>query len=204
MTQPNEPYLDLNSPGQYVRHRNRMVRESVYQDLKDSLIRTQWLAGTTSDGLVTVTPTGTFALMEGDPVDLIDYFPESGNQEGEAITPFNTFALDIGEQGEMVEGELGGFFEQPYSFNMAFYAKTDAVAMALMSDLYDRYMGLTESPFISLYNYLAASPNIVVRMEVENFRYARDVQNVAPHEVHLFFASLEITDYVDQARRTIV
>lgn len=196
-------FPDPNQPSTYVRHRSRMVRESVYWDLHDTLVRTQWLAGTTSDGLVTLAPTATLALLEGDPLNLIDYFPESHDQTTDPATPFNTFALDIGEQGEMVEGELGGHFEQPYSFNMAFYAKTDAVAMALMSDLHDRYMGLTESPYISLYNYLAATPNVVVRMEVENFRYARDVTNVAPHEVHLFFAQLEITDYVDQAARTL-
>jgi hypothetical protein len=178
-----------------------MVRESVYQDLRDTLIRCQWLEGTTSDG-VTTTAEETLALLEGRPLNLIDYFPESDGAPAETL--YNTFAMDIGDHGEMVEGELGGFLEQPYTFNMAFYALTDAVAMAVMSDLYDRYLGITESPFISLYNYLADPPNVVVRMEVENFRYARDITQVAPHEVHLFFASLEITDYVDQARRTVV
>lgn len=201
MTHPNEPFLDINSPPVYVRHRTRMVRESIFEDLRDTLIRTQWLEGTTRDG-VTTGPDETLALLEGRPLDLIDYFPESDGAQAETL--FNTFAMDIGDPGEMVEGELGGFLEQPYTFNMAFYALTDAVAMAVMSDLHDRYMGITESPYISLYNYLADPPNIVVRMEVENFRYARDIQQIAPHEVHLFFASLEITDYVDQARRTVV
>lgn len=181
----------------YVRHRPRMVRESVYQDLRDTLIRTEWLVGTTRDGSVTTTSANTLALLEGSPLHLIDYFPESDG--GPPETLFNTFALDIGEAGESEEGELGGGYRvHPYTFNMAFYAKTDAVAMAVMSDLADRYLGQTDAPYISLYNYLAPTPNIVVRMEVENFRYARDTQNVAPHEVHLFFAALEITDYVDQ------
>lgn len=202
MTHPNDVFLDPNQAPVYIRHRARMVRESVFQDLRDTLVRTQWLAGTTSDGLVTTAPDQTLALLEGRPLNLIDYFPE--NDGAQAETLYNTFAMDIGDHGEMQEGELGGFLEQPYTFNMAFYALTDAVAMAVFSDLYDRYMGITDSPFISLYNYLAATPNVVVRMEVENFRYARDIQQVAPHEVHLFFASLEITDYVDQARRTVV
>lgn len=202
MTHPNEGLLDPNQPPVYIRHRPRMVRESVFQDLRDTLIRNQWMAGTTTNGAVTTLPTQTLALLEGKPLNLIDYFPE--NDGADAATLFNTFAMDIGDPGDLVEGELGGFFEQPYVFNMAFYALTDAVAMAVLSDLSDRYLGVIESPFISLYNYWAATPNVVVRMEVENFRYARDVQQVAPHEVHLFFASLEITDYVDQARRTIV
>lgn len=201
MTHPNEGLLDPNAPAVYIRHRPRMVRESIYQDLRDTLIRNQWMPGTSTDGVTTLEGE-TLALLEGRPLNLIDYFPE--NDGASAETLYNTFAMDIGDPGEMVEGELGGFFEQPYVFNMAFYALTDAVAMAVLSDLHDRYMGITDSPFISLYNYLAPTPNVVVRMEVENFRYARDVQQVAPHEVHLFFASLEITDYVDQARRTIV
>ena len=185
--------------GGYVRHRSRMVRESVYQDLSDTLIRTRWLIGISSDAVETTTANA-MALLEDSPLVLIDYFPDS--EEGPAVTPLNTFALDIGEQGEMVEGEMGGFFEQPYTFNMAFYAKTDAVAMALMSDLRDRYLGLSDSPFVSLFDYNSPTPQprLVVRMEVDNFRYARDTQNVAPHEVHLFFAALEITDYVDQER----
>lgn len=201
MTHPNEGLLDPNAPAVYIRHRPRMVRESVFQDVRDTLIRSQWMPGTSTDGVTTLEGE-TLALLEGRPLNLIDYFPE--NDGAAAETLYNTFAMDIGDPGEMVEGELGGFFEQPYVFNMAFYALTDAVAMAVLSDLHDRYMGITDSPFISLYNYLAPTPNVVVRMEVENFRYARDVQQVAPHEVHLFFASLEITDYVDQARRTIV
>lgn len=194
-----EPYPDLNTEPVYVRHRSRMVRESVFQDLRDTLIRTEWLAGTTFRGDVTTAPENTLALLEGRPLNLIDYFPEFDGAPAETL--LNTFAMDIGDHGEMYEAELGGHWAQPYTFNMAFYAVTDAVAMAVFSDLYDRYMGITDDEFISLYNYLVDPPKIVVRMEVENFRYARDVTNVAPHEVHLFFASLEITDYVDQARR---
>lgn len=185
----------FTSNGTYVRHRPRMVRESIFQDLRDTLIRTDWLAGTTRDGLVTTTPSSTFPLLEGKPINLIDFFPE-----GVSETPPNTFAVDIGEPGDLVEGELGGYFEQPYGFEFAFYASSDAVAIALFSDLTDRYMGLSDSPFISLYNYLTDPPNLVVRMEVENFKYARNQHTAAPNEVHLYSAQLEITDYVDQAR----
>lgn len=190
---------DPNTPGTYVRHRQRMVRQSIFEDLRDTLIRTQWMAGTTRDNAVTTAPGATIPLLGGHPINLIDFFPERNSPISES-TPINTFAMDVGVAGTLGEGEMGGHYEQPYQFNFALYANSDATAVAMFSDLYDRYIGISDSPYVTLYNYLVDPPTPVVRMEVDDFGYMRDTERPAPAEVFLYVAQLEITDYVDQVR----
>lgn len=192
----------------YIRHRARMVQESVFEDLSNTLIACRWKVGTTSrlvypsegdltqtPGYVTTTPEDVFALAEGYPVNLIDYFPQA---EGEmaGATPPNTFAMDNGRPGEAALLELGSnSMEQPYRFNFAFYAVSDAVADAVMSDLKDRYEGrLVNHDFIALYDYNSAPADIAVQMEIDSFRFSRDVETATPADVHLFFGELALTD----------
>lgn len=181
----------------YVRHRPRYVAQSVFDDLKRVLRSCGWLGST---GAQLAQPLG---LIQGNPIEVIDAFPDQ--TQGQKIA-LNTLAIDKGIPGEMVEYQLGGgspAFEQPYQFHMAFYANSDATAQALFQDLHDRYMGMTDSPFITLYNSASATPIEVVRMEVEEFAFNKSVDAVAPAEAHLHFARLVITDYLDETERVL-
>lgn len=217
------------STGGYVRHRDRMVRESVYQDLRDTLIACRWMSGTTSRKVIDPSNPGAgWQLVTTAPADvlplvgkredetttaeivLIDYFPVASKQDEEETgesrkTEKNTFAVDTGVPGEPVPVELGSNMdEQPYVFTMAFYAASDAVALAVCNDLRDRYKGrLVRDDHVDLFNYNDPAYDgdtlPVVRMEVDAFRYSQDAQQVAPYEVHLYFAELQVTDIVDSS-----
>lgn len=210
------PHLILGAGvrGGYVRHRDRMVQESVYRDLRDSLIALGWLAGTTERpvydsagnwGTVTLAPGQEMPLLEEKPIVLIDYFPDAEQSDAAGMstqnrTAVNTFALDSGERLEPGLLEMGGTAEVvPYNFLMAFYANSDATAQALLNDLADRYRGRIARPdFIDLWDYNANEALPVTRMSVESFTYAVNTdRQLAPHEVHLYFAELSIEDEVD-------
>jgi hypothetical protein len=173
---------DITYVGGYVRHRGRMVARSVYQDARAVTDATGWTAEPTV-GLI------------DEPVTFIDFFPQGREATAETLTS-NTLAIDLGTAGAEYEWEMGGLYAQEYVFSFAINAVTDAVAMALFSDLGDRYSGRTAAPFITLYNFVGAAPVEVVRMEVESFEFAKSAEEVAPG-VHLFFARLVITDYLD-------
>jgi hypothetical protein len=214
------------STGGYVRHRDRMVQESVFEDLQNTLIACRWMAGTTSRKVINpynpgagwqyvTTQVGDVLKLVGKREDgsaaqvtLIDYFPEAGgnnDENGESRkTELNTFAVDDGVPGEAQFVELGSNMqEQPYVFTMAFYASSDAVGKAVLNDLRDRYNGrLVTDDHLNLYNYndpaFDEDTPPVVRMEVEFFRFEKNVTDQAtPWEVHLYFAELTITDVVD-------
>lgn len=195
----------------YVRHRDRMVQQSVFEDLRDTLIACRWMAGTTAHAvfdpadpesgpqILTTGPTDVLPLMRGDGITLIDYFPEA---EGDSYTTSpNTFALDNGTPGEPTLRELGSTeVEQPYVFNMAFFASSDAVALAVLNDLRDRYNGwLIRNDVIDLWDYNGSMAEPVVRMEIDNFRYSQNSDQIAPAEVHLYFAELTLTDFAEGA-----
>lgn len=209
--------------GGFVRHRDRMVQESVIEDLENTLIACRWKAGTTNrpvvdpnapGAAVAVTTTEAQVLRlagqadDGSPlqVQVIDYFPEADStvDGSPRRTPPNTLAVDSGVAGESALMEMGSSMrEQPYLFTMALYARTDAVALALLNDLRDRYLGrIVGDDFVSLYDYNASgfdqTTPPVTRMEVDAFRYAKNSNEVAtPSDVHLYFAELQLTDFVD-------
>lgn len=219
------------STGGYVRHRDRMVQQSVRSDLRDTLIACRWMSGVTarpvvdpdniSGGYVTVTtlPDEVMKLLGGYEVALIDYFPEAGGNLDPASegtpggasdsrkTDPNTLALDQGIAGDPTPVELGSNMEErPYTFTMAFYGLSDGVALALLNDLRDRYMGrLVRDDHIDLFNYNDSTYDDdttapVYRMDVDSFTYAlSEDAAVAPNEVHLYFAELQLTDVVDAA-----
>lgn len=213
------------SVGGYVRHRDRMVQESVFEDLQNTLIACRWMAGTTNRPvvdpydpvagwqIVTTAPSDVLRLVgkreDGElaQVVLIDYFPEAGgnaDREGESRkTEPNTLAVDTGVAQEPEMVELGSnMIEQPYTFTMAFYAASDAVALALMNDLRDRYAGrIVSDDHLNLYNFNAPgfdeTTPPVVRMEVDSFRYEQSTEAATPWEAHLYYAQLNLTDVVD-------
>ena len=216
--------MTIGVTGGYVRHRNRMIQESVFEDLVDTLIACRWMAGTTSREVwnpynpgvfehVTTTADQILPLLEGNPVVPIDFFPEAeeggaaGESEGSRTEP-NTLAIDSGEPGEPLPLELGSnAVVVPYTVSMAFFAVSDAVALALLNDLADRYRGaLVRQDFINLWNYNATDPEAdpVARLDVETFHYRVNTEQVAPHEVHLYFAELDFTDEVDAANPGLV
>ena len=210
----------------YIRHRDRMVTASVYQDLQDTLIACRWIAGTTSKpvwnpsypkrfnpvtgeydvpypAVIITHPNEVLPLLQGQPMQVIDYFPETeGTRAREDKVPKNTFAMDSGQPGDPEQVELGSDHqEQQYIFNFAFYAVSDAAAIAVMSDLKDRYAGrIVAEAGISLYDLNAVDhTTALVQMDIESFRYARPNEQVTPADIHLFFAELTITDFVSTA-----
>jgi hypothetical protein len=226
---PPDPEPELSgalSTGGYVRHRDRMVAQSIIEDLQNTLIACRWMAGTTTREvvdpydraggwqIVTVVEADTLKLLgkneDGTPamVSVIDYFPETGgnnDENGESRkTPLNTLAVDHGVTGDVVPVELGSnLVEQPYTFSLAFYAESDAVALAVMNDLRDRYLGrLVKDDNIDLFDYNQAdfddTSTPVHRMEVDGFTYEQDANDTAtPADVHLYYARLEVVDFVD-------
>jgi len=187
----------------FMRHRTRSIQESVFQDLQDTLIACRWMAGTTGhtvidpdtgvNGVIVRTDSDVYPITGGYPVILLDYFPEPG-----AVTIPNTLAVDVAQPGGTEYLELGSnLMTQPYLFSFAFFASSDAVAIAVMNDLTDRYQGRIVRPeYVDLFDQ--SLPDLidpVSRLDVDVFRYSRDVQTAAPHEVHLYAAELEITDY---------
>jgi hypothetical protein len=187
----------------YMRHRSRSIQESVFQDLQDTLIACRWMAGTTKQvvadpdtgnvGIITRLEADVYPITDENPIELLDYFPEPGT-----ATALNTFAVDVAQPGESDEWELGSNMRtQPYLFGFVLFASSDAVAVAVMNDLADRYFGRIVRPeYIDLFDH--SNPALidpVSRLDVDVFRYSRDVQTAAPHEVHLYVAELEITDY---------
>jgi hypothetical protein len=203
--------------GGYVRHRDRMVQESIMEDLTDVLIACRWMPGTTTHsvwdpynstptwGQVTTAPEQVLNLLEDNPVVMIDYFPEAEGDQGRvgdsttSKTAPNTLAIDGGTTGEAVQREMGGTGEfVPYTFNMAFFASSDAVAQALLNDVRDRYAGrLARDSNVDLWNYNSEDTKPVCRMSIESYSYRVNSDAVAPHEVHLYFGELLILDDVD-------
>lgn len=203
--------------GGYVRHRDRMIQQSVYEDLRDTLVACRWLVGPTVHpvgnpyangawGQVTTEANQILPLLEGNPINLIDYFPESEGQAEAGVpstgkTPLNTMALDNGtpiESGPLEMGNRSSEWVQ-WRFNLAFYAASDGVAQAVLADLRDRYRGrLVRPDFVELWDYNSDVADPVVRMAVETFSYvANPDPSIAPHEVHLYFGELIVEDEVD-------
>lgn len=221
------------STGGYVRHRDRMVAQSVFDDIANTLIACRWMTGTTTRlvidpfdteagwQILTVAEDDLLPLLgkrrADDPttegptaeVVLIDFFPEVGaendEEEGRSRkTELNTFAVDQGVTDDASYIEMGSnMMEQPYTFTMAFYAESDAVALAVMNDLRDRYQGrIVTDDHVDLFNYNKPGFNNtsppVCRMDVERFTFERDeADRATPVDVFLYFAQLELTDYVD-------
>ena len=203
----------------FIRHRDRMVQESVFEDLDNTLIACRWKAGTTTRAVldpftpgapaavITTSSNQVLKLVQGYPVQLVDFFRESGGattEEEAAVnkpnTPPNTLAIDDGQPGDSALLEMGSrITEQPYVFTMAFYGNSDSVAKALMNDLRDRYLGrIVTIDAIDLYDYNTDPDAVVCRMEVDAFRSSRNLEAVSAPEVHLFFAELQITDFVEE------
>lgn len=207
------------STGGYVRHRDRMVQESVYEDLRDTLIACRWLSGTTTRRVVSPYAIGAgyqivttdaddlLKLADGSEVKIIDYFPEAGGNDdatgASRKTDPNTLAMDTGVAGDPEFIELGSNLqEMPYTFTFAFYAVSDGAALALMNDLRDRYLGrIVTDDHLNLYNFNDPDFDIdtapVCRMEIDAFAYTQDAEAVTPWEVHLYYGSLNILDIVD-------
>lgn len=196
----------------YMRHRVRSVQQSVYQDLQDTFIACRWMPGTTThsvmdpDTLATGTLTrddsDLYPIIEGNPVILIDYFPNPGDK-----TAYNTFAVDVAQPSTPEDVEMGNtnFVKQSYLFSFVFFANSDATAVALMNDLDDRFNGrIVRKPYIELFDFSSNSFwTPVGRLEVDAFRYSRDLKQVTPAEVHLYFAELEVSDFIEGTQFTV-
>jgi hypothetical protein len=179
-----------------------MIQESVADDLANTLIACRWMAGTTTRAVknpannlvevVTTAPSAVYPLTAGSPVRIIDEFPDGSSTPVE-----NTMAVSMPLPGDGEGIEMGSnFTEQPYLVSIGFYASTDALASAVLSDLKDRYEGrLVWGEAIPLINYLDDPDVIVSWMDVETFRYAADSETVAPDGPRLYFAEVGIVDF---------
>lgn len=172
--------------GGYLRWRPRMVRLSVFEDMKSTLTATGWLS----------------ASLEF-PFELKEFFPEFAIYQQDEVH-VNTMTVDTGEPQLIEDYELGGNRTRLYRLNMAFYAQDDETGIAVFSDLADRYEGITDAPYISLLDFNATgTPPLVTRMEVESFQYVRASLDVAPYQHHLWFSELMVRDFIDGERTTM-
>lgn len=178
----NEISIDSGDGG-YVRWRPRMVRLSVFEDMKGTLTRLGWMSAPLQ-----------YAF------EVKEFFPEFAVYSNDAVH-VNTLVMDNGDPGPMREYEMGGMMTRVYRMNFAMYAQDDETAIAVLSDLADRYEGLTDAPYISLLNYnVAVDPPLITRMEVESFQHVKASLDVAPYEHHLWFAELVVRDFIDGNR----
>lgn len=183
MTYPavNDTVVD-GGIGGYVRWRSRMVRSSVYNDLVGTLAATGW----------------TDASLDY-PFDVREFFPEFRAYVQDRAH-VNTMVIDYGDPGPLEEWELGGDLSRVYRFNLGFYGQDDETGIAVFSDLDDRYEGLTSAPFVALFDYNKATPPLVRMMAVESFQWTRAPADSAPWEHHLFFAELQVRDFMSGDR----
>ena len=177
-----------------------MVRESVFQDLRDHLVDFDWIPNSAWELGDSYDPSEILGLVS-QPIVLTDYFPVNAIYQGEEVE-VNTLAIDQGTPGEPRYVEMGGEDrEQHYVFNLAFFGESDAVALSLFSDLSDRYKG-TRPGFlqeVTLFNYLEATPTPVgngTGMEVVSFEVAKSPEQPAPGRL-LWFAQLIVKDYLE-------
>lgn len=198
----------------YIRHRDRMVQESVFEDLVNTLIACRWMPGTTTRPVrdpyeptagfqtVTTAPDQVLAMLTT-PITMTDYYSELSDPDENTVgepetghTAPNTMALDDGQAGEAVPMELGSTAtEVPYRFTLAISAESVGVAQALLNDLRDRYLGrIVNGEVIDLYDYNTDPTTPVARLDVDDFQYLRDDE---VKEVIVFYGQLLITDYVD-------
>lgn len=167
-----------------VRHRARMVRQSLVDDVTRVLEDTQWIGSPT------------LALLT-EPVVFQQAFPEQSAEQGQNISP-NTLVLDVGSADAPYDWELGGSRQaQEYTFTFFLYAESDAVGMALFQDLADRYLGRTEADSVILYDYATPTPIAITNMEVDSFRFNRSVDQEVGYGYELYLAQLIMTDYID-------
>jgi len=168
--------------GGFVRWRSRMVRSSVFNDLRATLQATGW----------------TSADLEF-PFTVKEFFPEFQIYVQDEVH-VNTLVIDNGDPSAIGEWELGGDLTRQHRFNFGFYAQDDDTGLAVFSDLSDRYDGLTNAPYVALYDYNHATPPLVRMMEVDSWQWARAPQDAVPYEHHLFFGELIVRDFVDGGR----
>lgn len=177
----------------YIRHRPRMVRQSIYEDLKVLLVDLRWMYNDDA------TPQPVMGMLS-EPLKLTDYFPVEAIYQGEEVA-LNTLAIDQGTPNEPQYTELGGTDrEQLYIFNFAFFAENDGVALSLFADLSDHYKGVRpgEVEAVTLFDYNAATPTPVVEMEVLSFEVAKSPEQPAPGRL-LWFAQLVVSDYLEMS-----
>jgi hypothetical protein len=172
------------------------------EDLFNTLIACRWIPGTTTRPVnnptnnqfevVTVDPGEVFAFVRNLPVKVINYYPDPTS----GPPAMNTLAVDAPRPADPEEMELGStLVSQPYQISLVFYANNDATAQALFSDLGDRYAGrLVNGQAIALYDYMGESDDVVGHMEVEAFRFARDLDTANQAERTTYFAELELVD----------
>lgn len=188
----------------YIRHRQRMLQESVFEDLKNTLIACRWVTGTTSrqvinpenDTLETVTTTtnDVFPLVGDGPLVLMDAFPADPS----GIKP-NVLAVDAGVGGESQSWELGNgaLREQPYSFAMALLVENDALGNAVLNDLRDRYEGRLVAPdAIPIFDYLTSDSVVVGYLDIESFRWTPDFE-MSTQVARYFNVELTVVDFVE-------
>lgn len=181
----------------YLRHRPRLIRQSVFEDLKQVLDDLEWIP---SVGWSEGDPWDSSQVLGllSSPLILTDYFPVAAIYQGEKVES-NTLAIDAGTPQEPRYVEMGSDArEQNYLFNLALFAESDAVALSLFSDLSDRYLGVTPGDVesVTLFNYNEATPTPVVDMEVLSFETAPSPEQPAPGKM-LWFAQLVLTDYLE-------
>lgn len=144
----------------YVRHRARMVRQSIYEDARHVLGAPRDYMGRLAShpevakknfnvpdvyAWLHPNPDNVMPLLGEYPLTFIEYFPQEGLEAYEKIA-LNTLALDNGAAEPEKEYELGGLVSQEWTFTFAINSSTDAVAQALFQDLNDRYVGRVKIP----------------------------------------------------------
>lgn len=189
MTDPTVNDLPLDAGvGGYLRWRQRMIRLSVFNDIKRTLTATGWLDA----------PGLEYAF------DVKEFFAEFAAYQQDRVH-VNTLTIDDGEPQQLEEFEMGGKYTRLFRINLACYAQDNDTGLAVFSDLSDRYEGITDAPFVSLFDYNQIGPDfpLITRMEVESFQYARAPLEAVPYEHHLFFAELIIRDFIDANRTSM-
>lgn len=158
--------------------RARLIRESLYQTVKESLIDLDWLNPT-------------------NPISPIQFVPRPQNQNEQI--EINTLALsDENETG--IELELGSqLTEHRWQMYLDFFAEDDSIGLHLIRDIKDVLEGRMTfigryDPSFQVYDYRQATPPLIFTCQIENVSVDKAHGFLKPWLEHWYACAFTVVD----------
>ena len=159
--------------------RKRLIRESLYQMLYESLALLGWFNGGRQHEPIT---------FNSEPVN-----PEDS-------TPINTIAL-ADENDIISEIELGSnFAEHTWTFYVDFFAERDSLGLHVSGDIQDILEGRINSigridPIFSVYDISQATPPLLFTCQIDTVMRDKAVTWSKPHQKHWYSVRFDVLDH---------
>jgi len=159
--------------------RARLIRESLYQMLREALDDLDWFDVSVNRSTVT------FPAKSVDPQDDV---------------PVNTLGL-ADEDSSSKDWELGSLFGEHRSiFDVDFFAENEAIGMHLIRDVKDILGGRFPSigrddPSFSVFDYRQATPPVVTVCQIENVFIEKSATYEREYRKHWYSCRFDVIDY---------